>query len=336
MPTATVNKPQSDGKWLALAPTMPLEDAARRVFEVRLGAVARCLPPALKQAREDPEHVHQLRVATRRARAALDIFEPCLPDKVNRKLKKHLRKLRRAAGAARDWDVFLEGLHEQCEPPAGRKRGPGRKNTSSASRNWPGLDLLTGYALGQRAAAQVHLEALAADHYAERFDGIVAATIDAVAPADASVLGRLLDLARPLLFRLVGELATAAAGDLDDYGHLHQVRILGKRLRYAMEICADCFLPQFREQLYIAVEEMQEILGAANDSHVALGALDAVAAQLAPLPAPGRRRVAPGIAAVRQFHARRLPRQVTLFKEWWSRWERDGGAAALARLLRGI
>jgi CHAD domain-containing protein len=59
--------------------------------------------------------------------------------------------------------------------------------------------------------------------------------------------------------------------DVPDFGSIyhHRVRILGKRLRYAMEIFADCFPPEFNEQYYPTVEEMQEILGRANDSHVA-------------------------------------------------------------------
>src|SRR5207244_2148550 len=60
----------------------------------------------------------------------------------------------------------------------------------------------------------------------------------------------------------------AASGDLKDYAHLHQVRIQGKRLRYAMEVFADCFAADFKEELYPQIEEMQEILGSANDSHV--------------------------------------------------------------------
>src|SRR5581483_5712878 len=83
----------------------------------------------------------------------------------------------------------------------------------------------------------------------------------------------LLDLARPQLAGLVHELDRAAAGDLKDYAVLHQVRIAGKRLRYAMEVFGDCFPPMFRDELYPAVEEMQEVLGLANDSHVASGNL---------------------------------------------------------------
>src|SRR3712207_1913020 len=101
----------ADGKWISeLTATTPLDDAARRVLTVRLGVVGHYLPLAVREADHDTEHVHQLRVGTRRARAALDLFACCLPDKVYRRARKQLRRLRRAAGAARDWDVFREGL----------------------------------------------------------------------------------------------------------------------------------------------------------------------------------------------------------------------------------
>jgi len=40
-----------------------------------------------------------------------------------------------------------------------------------------------------------------------------------------------------------------------------------------MEVFVDCFADPFRDSLYPAVEEMQEILGDANDSHVAAARL---------------------------------------------------------------
>ncbi len=71
----------SDEKWITnLAPETPAADAARRVLSVRLAAVAARIAPAVDRSAEDVEHVHQLRVATRRAAAALRIFAECLPD----------------------------------------------------------------------------------------------------------------------------------------------------------------------------------------------------------------------------------------------------------------
>src|SRR5262249_34699844 len=131
-----------------------------------------------------------------------------------------------------------------------------------------------------RDAAQAHLQDVAQD-YPFSFDRFVAETVVAVhKPQGAEAGHMLIDLARPLLSRLLGELDEAASADLNDYGHLHQVRIIGKRLRYAMEVFAECFSQPFREELYPAVEQMQEVLGRANDSHVATQRLEGLRERL--------------------------------------------------------
>jgi CHAD domain-containing protein len=113
------------GKWISdLKATTPVVDAARHVLTVRLEVVRDYLPLALQQADRDPEHVHQLRVGTRRARAALDIFACCLPLKVYKGARKHLRSIRQVAGEARDWDVFVASL-TQWGREHGRKMSPG-------------------------------------------------------------------------------------------------------------------------------------------------------------------------------------------------------------------
>src|SRR5437870_505346 len=123
----------ADGKWISgLKATTPLAEAARRVLQVRLGVVAKHLPLALFESDKDPEHVHQLRVGTRRAAAALKIFESALKRKACKRGRQVLRQLRRAAGAARDWDVFLNDLAARLE-----KARPAER---------PGFDFLIGYA----------------------------------------------------------------------------------------------------------------------------------------------------------------------------------------------
>jgi CHAD domain-containing protein len=307
-----------EGKWISdLTGTTPLDNAARHVLSVRLDVVRHYLPLALREADKDPEHVHQLRVATRRARAALDIFAPCLTAKSLKAAKQHLRTIRRTAGAARDWDVFLAELQAEAKP---------------APRRRPGYDLLLGYALGQRALAQADLESIGAQEYPFTFDRIVAETVVGVRSADDPGLRVLIDLAQPLLSGVARELEQAAAGNIDDYAHLHQVRIIGKRLRYALEVCADCFAAPLRESVYPAVEEMQEILGTANDSHVAVERLEGILAQIARLPEAMARRLRPGVAALRKTHQERLPQQMELFRQWWSRWQSEAGPT-LTQLL---
>src|SRR5262249_53871745 len=53
--------------------------------------------------------------------------------------------------------------------------------------------------------------------------------------------------------------------DGTDVAALHAFRIRGKELRYAMELLAGAFLPDFREKLCPVVETLQDRLGALND-----------------------------------------------------------------------
>jgi CHAD domain-containing protein len=309
------------GKWIpGLTAETPDADAARRVLTVRLELVRDLLPPALHEAEEDPEHVHQLRVATRRARAALDIFADYLPPKAFKRAKRELRDLRRAAGEARDWDVFLLALAERQRKPAARQR--------------PGLDFLTGYALSRRLAAQDHLVAAGQQHPIAS-DRLLAETVAAVhRPHENGVERVLIDLARPTLGGLLRELDDAGGRDLHDYAHLHQVRIIGKRLRYAMEVFADCFKPAFKEEMYPAVEEMQEILGNANDSHVACNRLAELRDRAKALLGDEAKRVLPGITALLRYHEERLPKERDHFETWWARWRETGGETAFTALLK--
>jgi CHAD domain-containing protein len=296
----------AEGKWIdGLTPDLPLPKAARRVLEVRLQVVRHYLPLAVHESERDPEHVHQLRVGTRRAGAALRIFRDCLPDKLRKNLKHVLRTVRRAAGAARDWDVFLLDLQQRMKERPTQER--------------PGLQFLAGWALGQRMTAQTELEAAGSDHLDNlgRLSGEAAAS--AGDPDDAKAT--LLDLARPTLARLLRELDAAAAADLTDYANLHQVRIAGKRLRYAMEVFADCFGPTFRGELYPSVEQVQEILGRANDSHVATGRLTALRERLRRGWLGEWKTLRPGFEGLLRFHQRRLPQERHRFLKWWDRWQ---------------
>jgi len=307
------------GKWIAgLTAHTPLADAARRVLTVRLELVRDHLPPALHEAEQDPEHVHQLRVATRRARAALDIFAGCLPAKAHKRARRQLRDLRQAAGEARDWDVFLEDLATHTRTPETR----------------PGLDALIGYATARRDVAHGRLqEAFTEDP--DEFARLAAATVASVRNSRSGP-GYLIHLALPRLVVLLGELNQTASDDLNDCENLHQVRIIGKRLRYAMEVFAGCFAPPFREKLYPAMEEMQTILGHANDSYVANQRLAALRDSLRKAAPAEWDRYRPGIEGLLHHHERRLLEQRQHFLNWWGLWQPYGNEFALRTRLEEL
>ena len=90
----------AEGKWIeGLTPGTPAVDAARTVLAARIGVVRHYFPLAVHGAGE-VENVHQLRVSSRRAAAALRLFRPLAAKKPFRRLRaRRVRAARRAGGA---------------------------------------------------------------------------------------------------------------------------------------------------------------------------------------------------------------------------------------------
>jgi CHAD domain-containing protein len=308
----------ADEKWIAgLRGDMSVTSAAKLALDLRLRAVSDRLPAAVFQADADPEHVHQLRVSTRRAAAALRIFADCLPARVHEKTRKTLRSLRRSAGEARDWDVFLEMIEPRlprCKP-----------------KERIGLVFLYGFARSQRELAQDRLHQ-AHDAKADAF----AACIDEVSEAlqKDTDNSNFRDLARSKLTQLLSELETAAGADLQSYEALHQVRILGKQLRYAMEIFECCFASEFRQRYYPAIVEMQDILGLANDSFTAVDRLSKLRTRLINVQPKYWPRLRDGVEVLIHFHELRLPQQRRKFQKWWRNWLKSKAEQAFAELIQ--
>ncbi len=92
--------------------------AAVRVIKVRSKEVFEHSEGVLDLG--DVERVHDMRVATRRLRAALEVFESCFPRKRHRKALKKVKVLADALGERRDADVeivLLEGLLDRAAEP---------------------------------------------------------------------------------------------------------------------------------------------------------------------------------------------------------------------------
>lgn len=79
-----------------------VETRAREVFAHAAGV----LDPG------EIERVHDMRVATRRLRAVLEVFAPCFPRKRHRELLGEVKRLADALGERRDPDVAIDRLRE--------------------------------------------------------------------------------------------------------------------------------------------------------------------------------------------------------------------------------
>lgn len=302
-------------KWIPdLSPELPVAAAARHVLGLRLRVVGHYLPLAIHQAKRDREYVHQLRVGTRRAVAALNLFQACLPSQTFSTARKRLRQIRNFAGAARDWDVFSERILEGTDTTTG-------------------AHLLRGYILAQRAAAQRLLNRegqFAIDQFLVFVAQVVSDLSD---PAEPRAQTSLISLARPILAQLITDLESAISADLKDEEQLHRVRITGKKLRYAMEIFGDCFTSEFRTDLYPMIEEMQEILGRFNDCRVAIGFLDELRAYAGEFLPVAERIYRPLLVSRLRQQRRLMQKERKSFSRWLETWRTVNAVAKLHRVI---
>jgi CHAD domain-containing protein len=88
----------------------PYALAAARVVAVRADELIEHSAGVLDTG--DIERVHDMRVASRRLRAGMEIFEPCFPAKPFRKTLGAVKALADALGERRDRDVSLAALEE--------------------------------------------------------------------------------------------------------------------------------------------------------------------------------------------------------------------------------
>jgi CHAD domain-containing protein len=94
----------------------PFALVAARAVEVRAAEVIEHSTGVLDTG--DIERVHDMRVATRRLRAAMEIFAPCFPRSAYKAALKEVKGLADALGERRDRDVAIEAL-ESFMPDVG-------------------------------------------------------------------------------------------------------------------------------------------------------------------------------------------------------------------------
>src|ERR687886_1807375 len=87
---------------------MPFAEAAAATVAVRAAELFEHAEGVLDTS--DIERVHDLRVASRRLRAVLEIYAPCFPKDQFRPLLKEVKALADALGDRRDPDVLLDRL----------------------------------------------------------------------------------------------------------------------------------------------------------------------------------------------------------------------------------
>ena len=103
-------------------PDEPYRHAAARVVRVRARELFDHAEGVLDTS--DIERVHDMRVASRRLRAVLEIFAPCFPSSEFKGVLRDVKQLADALGERRDPDVHIAAL-EQFAAAAGAATEPG-------------------------------------------------------------------------------------------------------------------------------------------------------------------------------------------------------------------
>jgi CHAD domain-containing protein len=91
-----------------VVPSEPYRQAAARVVRVRAGELFEYGDGVLDT--RDIERVHDMRVASRRLRAVLEIFAPCFPPSEFDGVLRDVKQLADALGERRDPDVHIAAL----------------------------------------------------------------------------------------------------------------------------------------------------------------------------------------------------------------------------------
>ena len=215
---------------------------------------------------EDPEDLHDMRVATRRMRAALDLFAEVLPARA-RGIRAELGWVADALGRVRDLDVQLERV-EQFSAAA----VPGSTNALKDLG-----ELLHQRRHEARTALLASLESARYERLVASFSAMLShGPLRRPGPGNAPALLAVPELVRSR-HRAVAKAAKKArrSGELDDF---HKLRIRGKRLRYAVEFVTELYGSPAKKYVK-CVQRLQDALGSMQDARVAAEQLHALAVE---------------------------------------------------------
>jgi len=248
--------------------SVPSEPTARQVIQAAFTSSVARLLLQLPSARlgADPEGVHQARVAARRMRSDLKTFEPLLDQAWAVGLGTELKSLIDVLGAVRDADVLGVALRDVID------RHP------SIDRDAAGR-VLDELQLQRRRARRRLLRHLNDERTVRLLERLVAASADPATQPRArrrarDVMPKLVRKRWRRLDRAIGALGRHPAPE-----DLHIVRILAKRVRYAVDAVAPAAGKQARRFAADAAA-IQDALGELNDAAVTAAWLTGCAEQL--------------------------------------------------------
>ncbi|NJN92721.1 MAG: CHAD domain-containing protein [Anaerolineales bacterium] len=236
-----------------------LAEAGRKVLAYHFARMLKHEPGTRRG--EDIEALHDMRVATRRMRAAFRVFEQGYSKKTIKPLLAGLRATGRALGRVRDLDVFMETLqaYQLTLPPTEQS----------------GLQpLLETWSVERTAARREMLAYLDSPEYSKfkqnfrkfvKTKGLGAKPV----PVGMPLPYQLRHVVPSLIYKRYEAVhAFEVVLETASIETLHELRIAFKQLRYTLENFEE-ILGQEREMVIREVKILQDHLGQLNDAHVA-------------------------------------------------------------------
>ncbi|MBN9422062.1 MAG: hypothetical protein BGO63_01375 [Candidatus Accumulibacter sp. 66-26] len=214
-----------------------------------------------------PEFIHQARVAIRRLRSALRVWQPLLPQNFAA-FDPRWRALAASLGEARNWDVFLG----ETLPPL-----------AEAFPAHPDLPLLQKHAEQRRSVARKAARTALAKGGAYSqllldFAATVVALPDGPPESLKALTRRALGKRAARVNKLARRIAASAASAGDAAAERHRLRVALKRLRYALEFFAALYPARRLSAYQRALAALLDTLGRMNDLMVAGGIASATLA----------------------------------------------------------
>lgn len=240
-----------------------MAEAARKTIQFHFRQMLK--HEAGTRAGEEIEELHDMRVATRRMRAALGVFEDDIDREAWQPFAKLLRRTGRALGKVRDLDVFREKMQHYLDQLAD-------------ARQTELEPLLAAWETGHGAAREELLTYLDSEAYARfkvEFGDFLeipgAGARPHVSKEGEPLRHRVLQVLPIILYQGLAEVCaydegiTGVDAPLTRY---HQLRIASKRLRYTLEFFKEVLSPE-AEMLITKMKTLQDHLGNLQDAVVA-------------------------------------------------------------------
>lgn len=241
----------SPGKWIdGLDPGMRAHKAASRILEIRLRTASDAFEYAQERGEGEPDAIRRARVATRRARSAVDAFRKLLPSMAAKTLRRELKAMRRLAGESRSLGLERDALLAILP------------NVSRDLRD--GVAYAAGVLDAQRRTAIADLQS-AAEVDVDEYRTQANACLTALGSIESN--RSLAKHAKKPVKAARRALVVLIEGPLGTLDQLHELRLRIKRLRYTDELFRCCMDRDAFGRLYAAAKAVQDRLGELNDIH---------------------------------------------------------------------